>query len=90
LLGRFAQAEGAFAEARRLLTAARETFVSIEAPHEVGRTELWLGELAHAQGDRDSLRAHVAGAHALFTRLGLPRYVERTERLSGEWGAPTS
>ena len=88
LLGRFAQAEGVFAEARGLLTAARETFSSIEAPHEVGRTELRLAELAHAQGDRDALRAHLAEAHALFTRLGLPRYVERTARLSGEWGAP--
>jgi hypothetical protein len=88
LLGRFAQAEGAFVEARRLLSGARETFLSIEAAHEVGRTELWLAELAHAQGDRDLLRAHLAEAHALFTRLGLPRYMERTERLSGEWGAP--
>src|SRR5262249_43656091 len=36
LLGRFAIAEGAFAEARERFIAARGIFVTIEAPHEIG------------------------------------------------------
>jgi DNA-binding NtrC family response regulator/tetratricopeptide (TPR) repeat protein len=87
-LGRLALANGATAEASRILHDARELFVSIEAQHEVGRTELALAELAHARADAAALRAHLEQAHALFTHLGLPRYVERAERLAAGWGAP--
>jgi tetratricopeptide (TPR) repeat protein len=85
-LGRLALADGAIGEASRLLHDARELFVSIEAQHEVGRTELALAELAHAQADDAARRAHLAQAHALFAHLGLPRYVERAERLAAGWG----
>jgi tetratricopeptide (TPR) repeat protein len=90
LLGRLAQAEGNVADALRLLTEARELFVSAGMEHEVGRTDLALAELAHARGDRDALRAHLAQALALFTRLGVPCYVERTRRLAAGWDAPLS
>jgi transcriptional regulator with AAA-type ATPase domain/tetratricopeptide (TPR) repeat protein len=88
VLGRIAQAEGSFAEALRLFTEAHARFVSLEAQHEVGRTELALAELAHAQRHDDLCRAHAAQAYGLFMRLGLPRYVERTQSLAAGWGAP--
>ncbi len=88
MLGRLAHAEGNPADALRLLSEARELFVSGGMEHEVGRTELALAELAHIQGDRGAFRAHLARALALFTRLGVPRYVERTRRLAAEWDAP--
>jgi transcriptional regulator with AAA-type ATPase domain/tetratricopeptide (TPR) repeat protein len=88
LLGRLAQTEGARDDALGFLTRARETFVTLEAQHEVGRTDLLLADLAHARGRGDECRAHVAAAHALFTGLGLPRYVERTRRMAAGWGVP--
>ena len=88
LLGRVAVAEGALTEAEGLLRQARDVFVSIEASHEVGRTELALAELAHAQENPEACRAHAVQARALFRRLGAPRYVERTERLAAGWGVP--
>jgi transcriptional regulator with AAA-type ATPase domain/tetratricopeptide (TPR) repeat protein len=87
-LGRLAQADGSPTDASRLLGEARELFASIEAQHEVGRTELALAELAHAQADQEAARTHLARAHALFARLGLPRYIGRTERLAAGWGVP--
>jgi hypothetical protein len=87
VLGRIAQAGGALPEALDRFARAMAIFASIEAEHEVGRTELALAELAHAQGDPDAVQTHVAQADALFARLGLPRYVERTRRLAASWGA---
>ena len=87
LLGRVAVAEGALTDAAALLAQARDVFVSIDAPHEVGRTELALAELARAQKDAEACRAHAAHARALFRQLGVPRYVERTEHLAAGWGA---
>jgi len=90
VLGRLAQADGAFGEALSLLTQAREAFVALEAPHEVGRVELLLADLAHERDERDGCRAHLAAAHALFTRLGLPRYLERARRLGAGWNVALS
>ena len=86
LLGRVAVAEGALTDAAALLAQARDVFVSIDAPHEVGRTELALAELARAQKDAEACRAHASHARALFRQLRVPRYVERTERLAAGWG----
>jgi transcriptional regulator with AAA-type ATPase domain/tetratricopeptide (TPR) repeat protein len=86
LLGRVAVAEGALTDAAALLAQARDVFVSIEAEHEVGRTELALAELAHAQQNAEACRTHAARARTLFIRLRVPRYVERTERLAAGWG----
>jgi len=88
LLGRIAQAEGGLEEALRLFTDARQLFASIEAQHEVGSTELALAEVAHAQGEHDTSRAHIANAHALFRQLGVPRYVERTQHVAAAWAVP--
>ena len=86
LLGRVATAEGALPEAAALLAQAREVFVSIDAPHEVGRTELALAELARARDQIGLVREHASRARALFRQLGVPKYVERTERLAAGWG----
>jgi tetratricopeptide (TPR) repeat protein len=86
--GRIALAEGAHARALELFTEARAVFVSIEAQHEVARTELAVAELAHARGDVEACRSHAINARGLFVKLGVPRYVERAERLAGEWGVP--
>ena len=86
--GRIALAEGAHARALELFTEARAVFVSIEAQHEVARTELAVAELAHARGDAEACRSHAINARGLFVKLGVPRYVERAERLAGEWGVP--
>ncbi|HKZ07109.1 MAG TPA: AAA family ATPase [Methylomirabilota bacterium] len=86
LLGRIAQATNSFEEAHKLLEEAQALFQSIEAQHEVARTELALAELAHAAGQEEDCRARTARAYASFERLGLPRFMERTQRLAASWG----
>ena len=86
VLGRIAQATGAFTEAARHLQAALETFTSIQSRFEAGRTHLDLVALAHAQGHQEAAATHLHTAHAVFTALQVPRYVERAAQLAGVYG----
>jgi transcriptional regulator with AAA-type ATPase domain/tetratricopeptide (TPR) repeat protein len=89
-LGRIARACGALPEAEARLTEALQTFASIEARYELGRTHLDLAALAHARGDAAGAAAHLAEAGSRFTALGIPRYVARTHELAEAFGVPDS
>jgi class 3 adenylate cyclase/tetratricopeptide (TPR) repeat protein len=81
-LGRIAQAEGSSEEAAIWLQEALESFRSIQAPFEVGRTRL---DLARAAGAGSAQAATELGEGLrIFSRLGLPAYVEKAERLAAE------
>ena len=86
VLGRIAQARGAFAEATSHLQEALETFASIQSRLEVGRTHLDLAALAYAQNHLEATAAHCQAAHAVFTALHLPMYVERAAQRASEYG----
>jgi hypothetical protein len=85
-LGRIAQASGSFAEAGVHLREAFQTFTSIQARFEVGRTHLDLAALAHVVGNREATATHLTEAHALFTALQVPKYVARAEQWARECG----
>jgi hypothetical protein len=82
VLGRVAAVEGASAEAETHLRAALETFGSIPAQFETGRTHLALAEHAHTRGDRNAVAIHLEEAHATFMALRVPNHVRRTEQLA--------
>ena len=81
-LGRIAQAEGNAEAAGAWLHEALESFRSIQAPFEAGRTRLDLAQLA---GSGSAAAAMELGeARRIFSELRLPAYVERAERLAAE------
>jgi class 3 adenylate cyclase/tetratricopeptide (TPR) repeat protein len=81
-LGRIAQAEGNPEAASIWLREALESFLSIQAPFEAGRTRLDLARLAGA-GSAEA-GAELGEARRIFTGLRLPAYVEKAERLAAE------
>ncbi len=85
-LGRIAMAQGSLSQAEINLTAALDTFTSIEARAEAARTHGALAELARVRSDRDGITRHFAEAHRLCTALALPQYTERIEALARAWG----
>jgi serine/threonine protein kinase/tetratricopeptide (TPR) repeat protein len=86
VLGRIAQASGAFPEAQRHLQDAAKTFATIHSRFEAGRTHLDLATLAHAQGNQTAATMHLAEAHALFVALGVPQSVAQTAQFASELG----
>jgi class 3 adenylate cyclase/tetratricopeptide (TPR) repeat protein len=88
VLGRIAQANSSLAEAEPHLQAALQTFASIRARFEVGRTHLDLAVVAHSQGNQEMATTHLTKARALFDVLQVPRYVERTAQLASACGLP--
>ena len=80
-LGRIARADGNPEEAETWLQEALESFQSIQAPFEVGRTRLELARLAGAGSEKAA--AHLEAARRIFAELRLPGYMERAERLAG-------
>src|SRR4051794_2784723 len=81
-LGRIAQAEGHREEAAIWLQEALESFRSIQASFEAGRTRL---DLARSAGPGAAEAATELGeARRIFTALQLPAYVEKAERLAAE------
>jgi tetratricopeptide (TPR) repeat protein len=84
ILGRITRARGEFNDAERHSTQALETFASIDARFEVGRSHLALAELARDRGNPDAAAKSLHEAYRMFQALGLPRYLERTERLAQE------
>jgi class 3 adenylate cyclase/tetratricopeptide (TPR) repeat protein len=76
-LGRIAREDGNPEEAETWLQEALESFRSIQARFEVGRTRL---EMARA-GSEEAV-VHLGEARRIFTELRLPGYVERVDRLA--------
>ena len=87
-LGRIAQASGRLSQAEMHLKEAIETFASIPARFEVGRTYLSLAEVAHAQGNHETVTTSLGKANELFRALRVAKYVERTGQLAREFGVP--
>ena len=85
-LGRIALARESLSEAETLLTAALQTFRSIEARPEEARTHVALAELARARNDRDGITSHLTEALRLCEALAIPKYTERVEAMAREWG----
>jgi hypothetical protein len=71
-------------EARARLTTALDTFTSIDARLEIGRTRLDLARLAHRARDHDVAVAHVREARATLTALELPAWIDRASALEQE------
>jgi tetratricopeptide (TPR) repeat protein len=86
VLGRIAQAGGAFAEAETYLKEALQTFASIQARFEVARTHLDLAQLAHRRGDGGDGLMHLRDAHHLFRTSQVPNHVQRAEALARDFG----
>jgi tetratricopeptide (TPR) repeat protein len=84
VLGRVAREEGDREGAETWLREALETFRSIQAPFEAGRSLL---ELARAAAEA---MLHLAEARRIFTELRVPFYVERAERLAAELAGASS
>jgi tetratricopeptide (TPR) repeat protein len=87
LFGRIARARGHLSEAATLFDQARQTFVSIQARFELGRTHLALAECAHARRSAEAV-AHLGEARSLFVVLGLPKWVARSEQVARALGVP--
>jgi DNA-binding SARP family transcriptional activator len=87
-LGRIAQAEGAHDEAMTWFTRALDTYASVSARFEVGRTHLALAEFLALRDDREGAARHLQAAHRLFTALRVPPYVARAEVLARELRSP--
>ncbi|HTG33387.1 MAG TPA: adenylate/guanylate cyclase domain-containing protein [Thermoanaerobaculia bacterium] len=81
-LGRVSREAGDPEGATRWLEAALESFQSIQAPFEMGRTRLELA-LVSGAGSEEAAR-QLGEARRIFTELRLPGYVEKAERLARE------
>jgi tetratricopeptide (TPR) repeat protein len=87
-LGRIYQASGALSQAETHLKGALDTFTSIQARFEAGRTHLSLAEVAYAQGNQAGVTTSLREAQELFRALRVWKYVARTEELARGFGAP--
>ena len=84
-LGRIAHARGDTTAALQYCIAALDTFTTLQAPYEVGRTHLVLAQLATMQQQADAA-TNLQAARRLFMTLDIPTYVTYTERLADERG----
>ena len=82
VLGEIERQRGARAGARVHYQKALETFASIPAPLEVGRTHLALAELAQDERRTDDAKSHLESARQVFEALRVPVHLARTERIS--------
>jgi hypothetical protein len=87
-LGRIHRAAGELTEGGVRLRESLESFRSIQAAFEEGRTHLDLALLAHDGGDDVESARHLGEAYRRFKELRVPKYVERAERLAGELAVP--
>ena len=83
-----AQAEGAvrlrIGDAGSALPRLREAaavWVRLEAPHNIARTRLMIGEACAALGDADAARLEIEGARDAFRQLGAEPDLRKTEAL---------
>jgi len=86
VLGRAAQANGAFTEAETYFQAALQTFTAMSARFEIGRTHLARADLAYAQENRTAAAQHLHEAHRLFVALRVPRFVVQTVQRARTFG----
>ncbi|HZY30842.1 MAG TPA: hypothetical protein VFF86_04285, partial [Candidatus Methylomirabilis sp.] len=89
-LGRTALARGTLSDAKTHLDEAVQSFTSIDARYDLGRTHLDVAALAHAQGKQAEAATNLGHAHRLFTASRVPKYVERTEQLAKTFGVALS
>jgi hypothetical protein len=73
-------------EAQCCLEAALQTFTTLTAQFEIGRTHLDLAVLAQSQGNLAVAITHLRTAHGVFETLRVPPYVERTAQLARALG----
>ena len=85
-LGLIAQARDTLEEAQGCLEAALQTFTTLTAQFEMGRTHLDLAALAQAQGNLAVATMHLHTAYGFFETLRVPRYSERTAQLTRALG----
>jgi DNA-binding NtrC family response regulator/tetratricopeptide (TPR) repeat protein len=89
-LGYIDQACGALANAERSFQEALQTFTSLQARFEIGRTHLALAELAHMQGQDAIVTTNLTAAYRLFQSLRISLYVARTEAQAKAYAIPLS
>jgi hypothetical protein len=89
-LARIVQTNGAFMKAKQYLLEDLQSLTAMHARFEVGRTNLALAALAHAQGNREAAATSLKEAQALFKHLRVPRYAARTAELAKACGVPLS
>ncbi len=82
VLGRIAEAQGTPAESQEHLRNALQSFVSVNARFEMGRTHLFLASLDYCQGNREVAAFQLNEARSLFEVLRVPKYKKRAEELS--------
>ncbi|HEY0554381.1 MAG TPA: hypothetical protein VGG20_08935, partial [Thermoanaerobaculia bacterium] len=85
-LGRITREEGDREAAELWLREALDSFRSIRAPFEVGRTRLELARVAGAGSQ--AAATELGEARRIFAELRLPTYVERSDRLAMELATP--
>ena len=75
-------AEGDAQAALVALRSARETWHALEAPYEIARTRVLMGEACRALGDKEAAALELDAARSIFERLGarpdLARLTART------------
>jgi hypothetical protein len=86
VLGRCARRRGALDEARARLQTALETFATIDARFERGRTHLDMAALGQTCGDRAATTHHLTAADTLFQALQVPVYQARTVHMAQACG----
>ncbi len=86
-LGRVTREDGDREAAEIWLREALDSFRSIRAPFEVGRTRLELARLAGAGSQ--AAATELGEARRIFAELRLPAYVERADRLAVELATPS-
>lgn len=68
--GRLHLARGDAAAARRTLQAALQEWAEVNAPYEMARVRIAIGEAHRASGDEDAAVTELNAAHSAFQRLG--------------------
>jgi DNA-binding SARP family transcriptional activator len=81
-MGRVAWTRGARDDAERLLGAALDAFLDIEAEFEAARTRLDLAGVGAERGDRAGARVHLDTARSAFAQLDVGFYRGRADELA--------
>jgi hypothetical protein len=72
------------------LKEALQSFTTMSARFEIGRTHLALAELAHARANSVTAAQHLSTAQSLFEALQVPGYVAHTTQRAKAFGLPVS
>ena len=79
-------AEGDAQAALVALRSARETWHALEAPYEIARTRVLVGEACRALGDEDAAALELEAARGIFERLGARPDLARLARAGDTHG----